>query len=139
MDDFDHTNIDFPVQSGDVVQQPVAYVRDPDSVRRVSTGGAAASVGVNTVESSPDLIDSSRLKALPPTDAERNAYLSQLVSSKSTSQAGSVHAGRSVDVCYYGVHFPGYVVKRNVGSGTFTIKFDDGTINDFPIHAVMLK
>ena len=69
---------------------------------------------------------------------ERESFVSKLVSSKITHRDwGTLIPGQTVQVCYYGVHFPGIVLQRNVGNGTFKVQFDDGTINDFPIHAII--
>ena len=71
-------------------------------------------------------------------NVERESFVSKLVASKSTHRdCGTLSPGQNVQVCYYGVHFPGIVLQRNVGNGTFKVQFDDGTINDFPIHAII--
>ncbi len=71
-------------------------------------------------------------------DVERESFVSKLVSSKSTHRdCGTLSPGQNVQVCYYGVHFPAIVLKRNIGNSTFKVQFDDGTINDFPIHAII--
>lgn len=75
-------------------------------------------------------------------DQERKDFVSRLVSSKtkaSSSVCGTVAEGQAVEVCYYGIHFPGEVIGRNFGNGTLRVRFNDGTINDFPISSVTFR
>jgi hypothetical protein len=82
--------------------------------------------------------------SLPPATSEedRRDYMSRLVSSKSKDQHAACRTlseGQPVEVCYYGIHFPGHILQRNFGHGTVRVKFADGTTNDFPISSIILS
>jgi hypothetical protein len=71
---------------------------------------------------------------------QREAYVSQLVSNKAAHRlCSTLTSGQNVSVCYYGVHFPGIVLQRNIGNGTIRVQFDDGTVNDFPLHCIVVE
>jgi hypothetical protein len=136
---FDYEHVDFSLPSGEKVQQPVAYVRteahiNSDLRDRYRSSSNAFTVGVNTECTLVDVDQPAR----EPCGLERDAFVSQLISR--TSQKDTCLApGQRVSVSYFGVYFAASVVKRNVGSATFTVRFDDGTVNDFPLHAIIQK
>lgn len=147
---FEYQNVDFPLESGEVIQQPVASIRltlpDPqkavESVERYRSDQNSFTVGLNTTSSAAEIQSPPKppmRSSPPPAGVDRDAFVAQLVLRKSAGVPQTIEPGQEVSVCYYGVNFPGIVLKRNLGPGTFTVRFDDGTVNDFPLHAITTK
>lgn len=145
-DHFDYDHTDITLASGDVVQHPVAFVREPNILDhhagkdRYRSDVNRFTVGVNTDEVDSQAIEETRKPLVhpQPREVDRQAYISNLVQKKAMS-VDPIRPGRTVEVAYYGVSFPGVVLKRNIGSGSVSIRFDDGTENDFPLHAIRFK
>ena len=130
VDRFDYDTLDFTLPSGDVISQPVAFPREPS--RHVA--GLKIDRSSNTcdeVKASPEI-------STCPMEERRN-FISKLVSSKSKDPPPLIRSGDRVEVCYCGMHFPGTVLRRNVGMETVTIQFDDSSVKDFPISCIILK
>jgi hypothetical protein len=141
--EYDHAEIE--VTPGEFVEHPVAFVREPNvagkvDVERYRSDVNRFTVGINTDASDSQGIKDSRLPSVNPTPLEidRKAFLCDLVSKKSMNVSPLI-PGRMVEVSYYGVFFSGIIIRRNIGSGTVTIRFDDETENDFPLHAIRFR
>ena len=123
---FDYESAAFTLPNGEKVTQPIASIKMNPGTHELQrkTDSGSASMGA------------------PPADAEcnidRESFISSLIL-KSAKDPLTLNPGQEVTVLYYGISFPGIVSKRNIGSGTFTIRFDDGTTNDFPLHAICIK
>lgn len=136
-DKFEYEHVDFTLPSGEIVQQPVAHMRDPPAPKsknhifddyRAST--VRETVGVNTSpQDSPTVGDE-------PLEEERRAFIARLVHKARSTR--TIQEGQKVNVSAYGLMFPGTIVKRHIGEGTFTIRFEDNTVSDFPIHSIVL-
>ena len=123
---FDYESLDFELPCGEVVSQPVAFPRS-----RIHS--ELHSIGVNTADQPPrgDLLIEHELAT------KRNEFMSRLIQSK-VKDSPVIRPGDTVEVCYCSVHFPGTVVSRNVGSETFTIRFQDQSVKEFPLSSIVL-
>jgi hypothetical protein len=152
---FDYDVAEIPRGESGTSTQPIAYPKRFDLKRAYDDelemlraeacevcspkNGKSVSKGTNTLpnpytcdrQDVPDYSYANR-------EVERDSFVSKLVTSKNMHrECSTLTPGTNVQVCYYGVHFPGIILQRNVGNGTFKVQFDDGTINDFPVHAII--
>ncbi len=138
---FDYEEVDFHLPCGEKVKQPVAHIRNinPDKVfESYRSGLNQTTVGVNTEETDRPAIEELRKssESLLPSEDQRTALIAHLVKKTSTFPK-PIEPGQRVHVQYHGLMFPGTVVRRNIGSSTFTIRFEDDSTNDFPMHAIV--
>ena len=97
----------------------------------IKTGTVQVGMGVNTDTSPPQAIQSTQL--------DRDSFVSNLVTKKSKHRdCSTLNSGQRVEVCYYGIHFPGIIIQRNIGNASVKVEFDDGTINDFPLQSIII-
>ncbi len=144
---FEYEEVEFPLPSGQSIKQPVAHVREasklPELFHKTDTYASAPNqmtVGTNTENDDREHIQESKQNLFTRSDveAERKIYVSKLIQ-RTKPRTSIPQEGQKVNVSYYGLLFPGTVVKRNLGSGTFTIRFEDNTVNDFPINSIVLR
>ena len=140
-DQFDYDRTEMELSSGEKVQHPVAFIREASLHKDgFKSDVNRYTIGINTEAVDSDAIRESRLPPAnsKPLEIDRQAFLSDLISKKAM-MADPIKPGRTVEVSYYGVTFTGVVLKREIGSGSVTVRFDDGTESDFPMHAIMMK
>ncbi len=143
---FDYEEVDFPLPSGETIKQPVAHFRDSPRLTNsyhltdvMRASDRKFNVATNTVINEWESIEDARKSILPESQLEnqdRDSYVAYLVE-KTKSKPVILNSGDRVGVVYYGLTFPGTVVSRNMGAGTITVRFDDNTVNDFPIHTIV--
>ena len=143
-DHFEYEEVDFPLPTGECVKQPVAHMKDPSAPTPpyarpdvFRSGIDQTTVGTNTIINERDTILEARKRIASPDPHERDSFVAQLVA-KTKPKPLVIHEGQRVSVSYFGILFPGTVVRRNMGAGTLTVRFDDNTSNDFPIHTIVL-
>ena len=144
LDNFEYEEVEFPLPSGGTVKQPVAHVREtpllPDLSRKTDSYKSAPNqmnVGTNTDIDDRGAIAASKGAKSDNID-ERNGFVSHLIN-RTRVKENIPQEGQKVQVSYYGLLFPGTIVKRNMGAGTFTIRFDDNTMNDFPLNSIVWR
>ena len=140
---FEYEEVEFPLPSGEVVKQPVAHIKQPFSLTPPYaltdvywSGVDQLTVGTNTDINERSAILSARNR-IKEGDGGRESFVAQLVA-KSKPKPLAIREGQRVSVSYFGIMCPGTVVKRDHGAGTVTVRFEDCTSNDFPIHAIVL-
>ena len=125
---FEYKDVSFPLDSGEMIQQPIASIRPIPEIPNNKDHEAE----LNHKTDKP--FDCNQAVV----GVDRDAFVAQLVS-KSSLSSPVLRPGQQVRVVYYGVHFGGIVVQRNFGSRTVSIQFNDGTINDLPLHAIIMN
>lgn len=136
-DKFEYEHVDFTLPSGEIIKQPVAHMRDPPApvpqdhiFRDYTARPERETVGVNTTDQDSPVFGDE------PLEDERRAFIARLVHKARSTP--TIREGQKVNVSAYGLMFPGTVVRRNIGEGTFTIRFEDNTVSDFSIHSIVL-
>lgn len=123
---FDYETAEYILPNGDKVTQPLA------SFKTVPT-----TLGNWTI---PDeqAVSRGRISYEKSDVMDRETFLAKLVS-KSVKDSPTLHPGQEVIVIYYGVSFPGIILRREFRTGTFVVQFDDGTTSEFPLDAIRIK
>lgn len=107
--------------------------------QRECFGHHASGGGVATAEPPRGITTAGGTAATYKCPIEREAFVSKLVSTKNRHElCATLSPGQSVSVCYYGIHFSGTILQRNIGNSTVRVQFDDGTVNDFPIQSIVV-